>query len=404
MCSSICLAAGERNGGEVDSTNGGASRAHRSALRVLYVGQPGFLRRTTGAGLRCRVFLDALREVGVVDVFEPPPDMRLMRMARRVRHRVRPEVNGTHVSRHARSAFRTRLREPFDLVWFSNLHSFASLGADVRGRVAIDVARVESMNLARELKWRGADTPGAKQMERGRRLWLRLEERCVARADFISVCNDIDRAALTPSDSAVIPTGYAEPRCRRQGVDLHDPPVLVLQGTLYLKQNADAARHLTSNILPQIRNSRPDVQLRIVGPGPANLVKELNGHDGVTATGYVEDITSELVNADIALAPIWHGGGIHVKVIEAFAHQLPVVTTAIGTEGIDPQPEREALVARDSGEFADRCVELLENLDLRRRIAIGGRQLFCRRFELRRVQEQIAGIARRVARGERVAS
>lgn len=363
---------------------------------MLYVGQPGFLQRPTGAGLRCRMFLEALRRAGTVEVFEPPRDTRLGRVV----CRVRPGLAGTRASRRARSAFRAKLREPFDLVWFSNLHTFASFGADVPGRTAVDVARVESLNLEREIAWEGPANPETKNMERDRRRWRRVERRCVALADFVTICNNIDRAALAPAASAVVPTGYAEPACRRVDADLHHPPVLVLQGSLYLKQNATAALYAIRQVLPRVRTACPEAQLRIVGPGPARLVEELNGHDGVVATGYVEDITNELVGADIALAPILHGGGIHVKVIESFAHQLPVVITPLGAEGIDPEPGREALVAKDADDFGNRCVELLEDPQLRHDLALAGLRLYRARFELDAVEEQIAAIARRVARPE----
>lgn len=365
--------------------------------RFLYVGRPGFLRRPTGAGLRCRMFLGALGQAGSVEVFEPPSEPRLLRKAQAAGNRMRRAIPGTRASRSARSAFRERLRDPFDLVWFSDLYTFISFGSAVHGRVAVDIARVESLNLGRELDSLDPGGWEARRVERQRELWRQLERRHVPRADLVSLCNDVDRGALASADAVIVPTGYEEPRAGRDDIALHDPPVLILQGTLHLAQNVDAARYVIDEILPKVRRAFPTAQLRIVGPGPEDLLARLNRIRGVVATGYVDDMADELTKADVALAPLRHGGGIHVKVIEAFAHRVPVVATPIATEGIDPVPGEEALVAEGADELAGRCVELLQDDDLRHRIATSGRELFRRRFELAAVQARLADIALGVA-------
>ncbi|MGH9113579.1 MAG: glycosyltransferase family 4 protein [Acidimicrobiales bacterium] len=338
------------------------------------------------------MFLDALRRAGSVEVFEPPRPSRARRRLAEAWRRPRSAIPGTEPSGAARRAFQRTRPGGFDLVWFAEVYSYAAFAGDVPGRAGIDIARLESMVVERELRLCGASAT-VPDLERRRAQWLELEERIVEHADVITVCNDIDAAQLGSPACEVVPTGYPDPQRHRTEVGLHTPPVLVTQGTLDLEQNADAARYAVREIVPLVRQSVPDVELRVVGPGPAAVLDDLAGVPGVVATGYVEDMGAELAGADVAIAPIRHGGGIHVKVIEAFAHQLPVVTTPIGTEGVDPEPWYEALVAQSAAEFADRCIELLRSEELRHRVATGGRKLYLRRFELGAVEQRVAAIA-----------
>ena len=70
-------------------------------------------------------------------------------------------------------------------------------------------------------------------------------------------------------------------------------------------------------------------------------------------------------HADAAVAPIRAGGGTHIKVVEAFAHRVPVVATSIAAEGLDVAAERHLLVADSPLRFAQSCVRLIEKPELR---------------------------------------
>src|SRR4029453_17809039 len=89
---------------------------------------------------------------------------------------------------------------------------------------------------------------------------------------------------------------------------------LLFLGTLDYRPNADAADWLVRSILPEVRKSRPDAVLRLVGRGSERL-----GRDGVEGVGYVDDVAAELVGADALVAPFRMAGGVRFKVLEAMA-------------------------------------------------------------------------------------
>ena len=99
-------------------------------------------------------------------------------------------------------------------------------------------------------------------------------------------------------------------------------------------------------ILPEIRDRVPTTELRLVGrPGPDT--SDLARAPGVVATGTVDDLAAELTRADVAVVPVRFGSGTRIKILEAFAHRIPVVSTTIGAEGLDVTNGRELLIADD---------------------------------------------------------
>ncbi len=75
------------------------------------------------------------------------------------------------------------------------------------------------------------------------------------------------------------------------------------------------------------------------------------------------------------VVPVRAGGGMRVRILEAFAYAMPVVTTTIGLEGIHAKPERDVLVADTATDFAKRVVELLEDTSLQEKLSTNGRRL-----------------------------
>jgi glycosyltransferase involved in cell wall biosynthesis len=118
--------------------------------------------------------------------------------------------------------------------------------------------------------------------------------------------------------------------------------------------------------------------------------------DGVVVTGFVPDIVDELRHADIVAVPIFYGGGTRIKILEAFAHRIPVVSTLAGAEGLDVGDKEHLLIADSPEAFADACRCLLENLGLRAHLADRAHEHFRARFEWSALRGRIQDFSRRV--------
>jgi glycosyltransferase involved in cell wall biosynthesis len=119
-------------------------------------------------------------------------------------------------------------------------------------------------------------------------------------------------------------------------------------------------RFLANVVLPDVQQRIPDATLTIVGRDPGPDVMRLAREPHVTVAGNVPDILPHLGNARLLAVPLESGGGTRLKILEAFAAGLPVVSTAIGSEGLAVADGRELTIAETPG-FAEAVSALLLN-------------------------------------------
>lgn len=125
--------------------------------------------------------------------------------------------------------------------------------------------------------------------------------------------------------------------------------------------NSGAARWLVQEVMPLVRQARPDVRLSLVGSNPNDEVRSL-ACDWVTVTGHVsdEELARRYATARVAVAPLLYGGGMKGKVVEAIRWGLPCVTTAVGAQGLSEA--RGFLAVEDEpSSFARSILRLLDD-------------------------------------------
>jgi glycosyltransferase involved in cell wall biosynthesis len=93
-------------------------------------------------------------------------------------------------------------------------------------------------------------------------------------------------------------------------------------------------RWMVDDILPLVRKRTPRVTLTLAGRNPPRWMKRLSA-DGIRVTGTVEDVSPYLREAAVCVVPLRIGGGTRLKILEALAAGKPVVSTAVGAEGLD---------------------------------------------------------------------
>jgi sugar transferase (PEP-CTERM/EpsH1 system associated) len=135
----------------------------------------------------------------------------------------------------------------------------------------------------------------------------------------------------------------------------------VFVGAMDYWANVDAVTWFATEIWPEVRRSIDGATFFIVGSKPDAAVMALNGRDGVTVTGRVEDVRPYVAAAKIAVAPMRIARGIQNKVLEAMAMAKAVVATPAGLEGIDATVGAEAIAAASPNAFVAECVRLIED-------------------------------------------
>ena len=145
---------------------------------------------------------------------------------------------------------------------------------------------------------------------------------------------------------------------------------LVFVGSMDWLPNVDGVLYFVREILPLIRRRRPGATLAIVGRTPPPDILQLATEDpGIQVTGTVADIRPYLWNSLVSIVPLRIGGGTRLKIYEAMAAKIPVVSTTIGAEGLSVNPPRDIRIADGPEHFASQCVDLLGSPEIRARIS-----------------------------------
>ena len=133
-------------------------------------------------------------------------------------------------------------------------------------------------------------------------------------------------------------------------------------------------RWFCAEVWPEVRRRVPEVHLYIVGKQPHARGCNAWAQDrDITVTGYVPDILPYFGGADVYIVPLRVGGGTRLKVLEAMATGLAMVSTRLGAEGIDLVHGEHAMLADSPSDFAEATVRLLQDPALRRSLGARAR-------------------------------
>jgi glycosyltransferase involved in cell wall biosynthesis len=115
-----------------------------------------------------------------------------------------------------------------------------------------------------------------------------------------------------------------------------DSKNIVTLGTLHYPPNADGIRWFAEEVFPLVNEQDPDATLTIIGKNPPPDFYQLQEKhpEAIEVTGYVQDLTPYFEQAALMVIAVRAGGGMRVRILEAFAQGMPVVTTTVGLEGI----------------------------------------------------------------------
>ncbi|MHB8636581.1 MAG: glycosyltransferase [Fimbriimonadaceae bacterium] len=180
-------------------------------------------------------------------------------------------------------------------------------------------------------------------------------------ADLVIVVNEADREALliagVRTETAMVPN--IVPLRGRTGEER--PNVALFVGGFKHLPNEDAVVWFCDSIWPLVRERVPGCRLQIVGSHVTDRVLALAQRDGVEVVGYVLSTGPYLDGAAVSVAPLRYGGGMKGKVCEALAAGVPVVTTAVGADGLGLENWAHAVIADTASGFADGVVWAMLN-------------------------------------------
>jgi O-antigen biosynthesis protein len=217
---------------------------------------------------------------------------------------------------------------------------------------------------------------------------LRFELNILPVCDHIQVCTEENKRYLErfrPSLAPRIDSGM------RAGIDTsaysypggpRDPRTMLFLGSFRHTPNQVALEWFAGSVLPLIVEKLPHARLLVAGSNPPPRHTFADPAGAIEWLGFVEDIQPLLSSCAVFVCPIRNGSGVRVKLLEAFAAGIPVVSTTLGAEGLARVDGEFCALADDPAAFAVKTIELLENCRLAHEMAARAREEVTRNWDM----------------------
>jgi glycosyltransferase involved in cell wall biosynthesis len=147
---------------------------------------------------------------------------------------------------------------------------------------------------------------------------------------------------------------------------------ILFVGGMHWPPNTDGVTWFAKEVLPQVTAERPQARFVAVGKQPPEVIKAIGQQ--VIAPGYMENTESYWANARVFVVPLRAGGGMRVKILDAWASGIPIVSTTIGAEVITCQPGKNILIADTAEDFALAVQKILADGKLAQSLSHSGRR------------------------------
>jgi len=250
--------------------------------------------------------------------------------------------------------------------------------AQICGRTVLDLHNIESV-----LDQRCAE------VESGARAWvhrlfsraaLKLERTWLPRFSEVLAASesDAERARAIAPGARVTVYPNALPSAPLPARDNED--AIVFSGNMEYHPNISAVRFFRREVWPLLRERWPGLVWRLVGKNPEAVRRFTSGDVRIEVEGRVDDAIRELARAKVAVVPVLAGSGTRLKILEAWAAGLPVVSTTLGAEGLGARNGESLLLADSGPAFAEAVSRLLASPDLRKSLGMAGRLLLEQEF------------------------
>jgi glycosyltransferase involved in cell wall biosynthesis len=175
----------------------------------------------------------------------------------------------------------------------------------------------------------------------------------------------------------------------------NQPYTLIFTGSLSYNPNRDAMLWFLQEAYPKIQSEIPETRLIITGdPDGRSLPPAQN----VELTGLVEDVRPLIAASTVSVTPIRIGGGTRLKILEAMALRVPVVSTVKGAEGLDVHPGENILLGDTPEQFAGAVISLLKDAGRRKCIGENGFQLVQEKYEFEVIIPRFLDLVERSAK------
>lgn len=231
-----------------------------------------------------------------------------------------------------------------------------------------------------------------RQLQTQARRWLRYEQMIYPRFDLVAAMSAHDASIIrqrAPQARVTVSNNGVDTRRLTPGPLRKQVRQLIFVGSPTHAPNLDGACWLLTEIWPELHRRHPDLTLTLVNLAHPQVRNCAAGQAGVRILGRQPDLMPQYRQADVALAPLRAGSGTRLKLLEAFALGIPVVSTRIGHEGLAIMPGQHLLQADSPAAFISAIERLMNSLALRQTLAHNARQLAEQRYDWSKIVDKL---------------
>ena len=172
-----------------------------------------------------------------------------------------------------------------------------------------------------------------------------------------------------------------------------DSDRLLFLGALESRPNQDAVKQLIDNVMPKLRAAIPDCALVLVGRRPPKWMSDRVAQEsGIELHADVPDVRTFMRDCKLMVVPMRIAGGSRIKILEALAASLPVVSTRIGAEGLSLQHGEHLIIVDDVSAMSETLIRLFHEDKYLTRLASHGRRAVCRSYDWLKLSKKLGDI------------
>ena len=182
------------------------------------------------------------------------------------------------------------------------------------------------------------------------------EQKAMARSCACLAVSEHDRDALVGLAGGDKTPVYVLPNCApdrfQPGPPAGSDAVLLTTGSFGWYPNREGLLWFLDEVLPVLRRENPSLLIRVAGSGIDSWFRRILAGKGIQIHPDVPDMLPFLQEARLLFVPLRIGAGTRIKILEAWAAGLPVISTSCGAEGLNGRPDGDILIADDAASFA----------------------------------------------------
>ena len=166
------------------------------------------------------------------------------------------------------------------------------------------------------------------------------------------------------------------------------PHSMIYVGNFSWLPNLQGLLWFLREVWPEIVEEFSDAKIFIVGKNPSDEIIRFKSKN-IIVTGYVNDIKPWIAKAEIFLVPLFSGGGIRIKILEAMAMKKPIVSTSIGAEGIGVSNMKNIIVSDNKENFVKSIKLLFNNKKIRDNLSKNSRKLIEEKYSFEVIEKAL---------------